>query len=248
MVRKAKFIPTGPSKLSQLIASLNAPPKLALSNLKSLKLTLAFQNDHFGARCASTSLGDNASDIILGSHFVKEQLPRIRYANPTLDIQVEKVRKTAQEAWRPEIELHFSASHPTFSLPVTHSPSTAANGSHKTLDMHEKWSTSILKELREAAGGDLWRQWKVESAATGLPLVPGEENEHRIVKRLPVPPPSLKVFRASRPPPLAPEPQSQQTSKGKEAEEVVLGSKETNQVEVPIPPPVPKTGVAAALP
>ena len=115
MVRKAKFIPAGLSKLSQLIASLNAPPRLTLPNLKSLRLTLAFQNDHFGARCAFTSLRESMClTIVISSHFVKEQLPRIQYANPTLDIQVEKVRKTAQEAWRPQMELDFSDSHPRF--------------------------------------------------------------------------------------------------------------------------------------
>ncbi|KAF8238685.1 hypothetical protein L208DRAFT_1240979 [Tricholoma matsutake] len=177
-----RTVPTGPSKLSKILAFLNAPPKLTLTNLKSLKLTLAFQNDHFGAR-----------------HFVKEQLPRIRYANPTLDIQVEKLRKTPQDTWRPEMELHFT------------------NGSQKTLDMHEKWSTTILKELMELAGGDPWRQWKVESASAGLPLVPGEENEHRVAKRTSVQLPSLKQFRASIPPPPIQESESQRTSKGKEA-------------------------------
>jgi small subunit ribosomal protein S25 len=80
--------------------------------------------------------------------------------------------------------------------------------------MHEKWSTTILKELMEIAGGDPWRQWKVKSAAAGMPLVPGEENE----------------------------PKSQPTPNGK------MMSTETNQVEVPIPPPVPKTGISAVLP
>ncbi|KAF9466895.1 hypothetical protein BDZ94DRAFT_1125798, partial [Collybia nuda] len=156
---------TGPSHLSKVLANLSATPKLGLSGLKSLKLSLAFRNDHFGAR-----------------HFVKEQLPRIRYANPVLNIQVEKVRKTAQEAWRPEMELEFT------------------NGQQKTLDLHEKWSTTILKELMDVAGENSWFQWKAEAKASGLPIVPGEERESLVVKR----PssgslPSLKVYRATAP-------------------------------------------------
>ena len=46
-------IAAGSSKLSRILTFLSASPKLTLSDLKSLKLTLAFQNDHFGARCAS---------------------------------------------------------------------------------------------------------------------------------------------------------------------------------------------------
>ncbi|GLB36709.1 putative mitochondrial ribosomal protein L51 / S25 / CI-B8 domain [Lyophyllum shimeji] len=164
MSRLAKRAAAGPSHLARVLAHLNAPPKLELSNLKTLRLSLAFRNDHFGAR-----------------HFVKDQLPRIRYANPNLDIQVEKVRKTPQEAWRPEMELEFT------------------DGKQKILDLHEKWSTTILKELMELAGGESWAKWKLEAAAAGLPLVPGEENEPRVVKRpTPTPLPSLKVFRGGQ--------------------------------------------------
>ncbi|RDB24602.1 hypothetical protein Hypma_008216 [Hypsizygus marmoreus] len=216
MGRRAKFVPTGPSHLARVLAGLNTQPKLTLSNLKTLKLSLAFRNDHFGAR-----------------HFVKEQLPRIRYANPNLDIQVEKVRKTAQEAWRPEMELEFT------------------DGQQKTLDMHEKWSSTILKELMEVAGGDAWAQWKLEAAATGQPLVPGEESEDSVVKRpAPTPLPSLKLFRATAPPPPAPESES---SKEKHTlEQAIAGEAslkaEEKQADIPIPPPRPKTGAAAVLP
>lgn len=110
--------------------------------------------------------------------------------------------------------------------------------------MHEKWSTTILKELMEVAGGDSWRQWKLEAASTGLPLVPGEENEHQVVKRSPVKLPSLKVFRASLPP--TPAPGSEPSKKDAKVTSGVPPG--TNQIEVPIPPPVPKTGVSAALP
>ncbi|KAG5643813.1 hypothetical protein DXG03_009589 [Asterophora parasitica] len=184
--RVAKRAAAGPSHLKRVLEHLNAGPKLTLSNLKSLKLSLAFQNDHFGAR-----------------HFVKEQLPRIRYANPDLDIQVEKVRKSATEAWRPELEVEFE------------------NGQQTTLDLHEKWSSTILKELMELAGGEPWAKWKAEAATKGLPVVAGEENEGKAVKRpTRTPLPSLKTFRANAPPPVDPT----------------------------ADPEPPKTGVAAALP
>lgn len=94
----------------------------------------------------------------------------------------------------------------------------------------------------EVAGGDPWRQWKVEATSADLPLVPGDENEGHVVKRTPNPLPSLKMFRSSRPPDRESEPQ--QTSKVKEGEDAMLGL----STEVPIPPLGPKTGVSAALP
>ncbi len=50
MVRKAKLAALGPSKLTQVLAKLNAQPRLTLDTLRSLRLSYAFQNDHFGAR------------------------------------------------------------------------------------------------------------------------------------------------------------------------------------------------------
>ncbi|KAG6841627.1 hypothetical protein C0991_009052 [Blastosporella zonata] len=178
-----------PSHLAKVLSNLKASPQLKLQNITSLKLSLAFRNDHFGAR-----------------HFVKEQLPRIRYANPDLDIQVEKWRKTKEEAWRPEMELEFG------------------DGERQTLDMHEKWSTTILKELMEVAGGTPWAKWKLEALAAGIPVVPGEEKEHTVVKRTttPTPLPSLNAFRAALPPP--------------------------SSQSIPPSDSTPKTGVSSALP
>ena len=42
-------------------------------------------------------------------HFVKEDLPRIRYANPTVDINVNKVQKTKEETLAPEMVVELSA-------------------------------------------------------------------------------------------------------------------------------------------
>ncbi|KAM6497811.1 hypothetical protein JOM56_005759 [Amanita muscaria] len=138
----------GPSKLSQILVNLNARPRLTLDSVKSLKVAYAFQNDHFGAR-----------------HFVKEQLPRVRYANPALDIQIEKLRKSPQENWRPELKVEF------------------INGPVEIIDMHGKWSTTILKELMDMAGGDLWAQWKSQARASDQPIIPGEVIQDSLKKK-----------------------------------------------------------------
>lgn len=43
-------------------------------------------------------------------HFVKEELPRIRWANPLLDIAVHRVPKTRQEKWAPHATVEFGES------------------------------------------------------------------------------------------------------------------------------------------
>lgn len=81
----------------------------------------------------------------------------------------------------------------------------------------------------EVAGGDPWFQWKAEAKAAGLPLVPGEENESRVVKRpSPVRLPSLNAYRASPPPPAA-------TATLTPADTALGETAKT--AEIPIPPP-----------
>ncbi|KIM39125.1 hypothetical protein M413DRAFT_37241, partial [Hebeloma cylindrosporum] len=124
--------------LQKLLTHLKAPPKLVLTGVKTLRLSLASKNDHFGAR-----------------HFLKEDLPRIRFANPNLDIQVKQVPKTEKEQWRPELEVEL------------------VNGKIEALDLQDKWSTTILKELMDLAGGDPWKQHVAEATRTGVPVLPG---------------------------------------------------------------------------
>jgi len=163
----------GTVRLAKLLSHLNASPKLALSGLKRLKLSYAFGNDHFGAR-----------------HFVRQNLPKIRFDNPNLEIEVERVKKTEQERWRPEMELEFE------------------NGKTTTLNLHNKWSTTILKELMTIAGGDPWKKHVATSIAAGLPPIFGEAFQQGIVKseverkvkKDTEPLPSLKEYRAKNPP------------------------------------------------
>ncbi|KAI0757545.1 hypothetical protein C8Q80DRAFT_1216138 [Daedaleopsis nitida] len=136
MPRKPKTIP-GPSRLSGILARLNQEPRPHLPNLKSLKLTYAFRNDHFGAR-----------------HFVKEDLPRIRYANPAVDIQINKLPKTKEEVWKPEMIVELK------------------NGTTLALDIEGKWSSAIFHELMDISAGSWWQRWKNEQVAAGLPSTP----------------------------------------------------------------------------
>ena len=113
MVSKAKLAALGPSKLSQALAQLNAQPKLTLNAIRSLRLSYAFRNDHFGARYGVANMERVRNDqCSFYRHFAKDFLPRIRYANPMLDIRVEKPKKTPQEAWRPAMEVEFSMLFP----------------------------------------------------------------------------------------------------------------------------------------
>ncbi|KAK7055450.1 L51-S25-CI-B8 domain-containing protein [Favolaschia claudopus] len=135
-------LPQGPSDLSRLVANLRVPPRLTLPSVSSLKLTLAARNDHFGAR-----------------HFLKEQLPRIRFANPDLEIQIRKMNKRREDDWRPELQVVFR------------------DGQTRTWNLHGKWSTQIIRELMDDAAPPSWERWKAEAARTGVPLIPGAENE-----------------------------------------------------------------------
>ncbi|KAF8553215.1 hypothetical protein OG21DRAFT_1414719 [Imleria badia] len=147
--RRGKFIPP-PSHLSRVLEQLNAGPRLALNGLRRVSLTLAARNDHMGAR-----------------HFIKEELPRIRWANPLLDIAVQKVPKTRDETWAPLATVEFQ------------------DGTTSSIDMSNKWSTTIAKELMDLAGGEPWKAYKSAALAAGHPVLPGEEKERlaQITKR-----------------------------------------------------------------
>jgi small subunit ribosomal protein S25 len=73
--------------------------------------------------------------------------------------------------------------------------------------LHNKWSTTILKELMTIAGGDPWKRYVADSTAAGLPVVAGEAFQWKVMKdemkrrvEDPEPLPSLKEFRAMNPP------------------------------------------------
>lgn len=107
MPRRPK-VPLGPSRLSQVLQALKKEPQPQLDTVKSLKLTLAFRNDHFGARYVSLRLAVHACFISMHHrHFVKEDLRRIRFVNPNMEIQVNKILKSPEETWSPEMQIEF---------------------------------------------------------------------------------------------------------------------------------------------
>ncbi|PPQ85032.1 hypothetical protein CVT26_007769 [Gymnopilus dilepis] len=137
MPPRSETLPGGILKLTKLLEHLNASPKLSLFGVKRLRVSLASQNDHFGAR-----------------HFVKEDLPRIRWANPNLEIHVHREMKSPKEQWKAHMEVELQ------------------NGPPKKLDMQDKWSSTILKELMDIAGGEPWKRHVQTCASTGAPLFP----------------------------------------------------------------------------
>ncbi|KAF8508475.1 hypothetical protein JB92DRAFT_3144999 [Gautieria morchelliformis] len=104
----------GPTRLSQIVKHLQQEPVPSLPALSSLKLRYALRNDHFGAR-----------------HFVKDDLPRIAYTNPSLKIVVDKMDKKTEDTLTPQMELVF------------------IDGSQHKIDMEKKWSSAIFTELLE---------------------------------------------------------------------------------------------------
>jgi hypothetical protein len=120
----------GPSRLSQMLQKLKSHPKPVLTpSLKSLKLTYAPRNDHFGARCVCHFPNSLVVAVLCAycnvlydasvanyRHFVKEELPRIRYANPTIAIEVSKVPKTEADTWQSSLWMEFGGSPLLLSL------------------------------------------------------------------------------------------------------------------------------------
>jgi len=111
--------PLGPSRLSQILKKLKADPKPVLTpSLKSLKLTYAIRNEHFGARyvrhfpniAPNLHAYPNALRGVLvenNRHFVKDELPRIQYANPTIAIEVNRIPKAKEDTWQSSVSMEF---------------------------------------------------------------------------------------------------------------------------------------------
>ncbi|KAJ3574990.1 hypothetical protein NP233_g1394 [Leucocoprinus birnbaumii] len=123
-LRNVKKLPTGYSRLSRVLDHLNQEPKLHLPKVTHLKVRW------------------NAKKLERGSkRFVRDALPRIRYANPALDIEVDKQWTGDVE---PQIQFRFT------------------NGEVKTISMkeHEDKPSALLTQVMDFAGGDPWAQYK----------------------------------------------------------------------------------------
>jgi small subunit ribosomal protein S25 len=125
------------------------------------------------------------------------------------------------------------------------SPATSfvtENGESKTLSLHEKWSSTILRELMDTAGGTAWETWKAERLVAGEPIVEGEEKHkeaEKLLRRRPVPP-SLEEWTVKK----------EMEAKAKEERKIEEERKREEAEEVELMPerPRPRTGAAAVLP
>ncbi|CAE6461969.1 unnamed protein product [Rhizoctonia solani] len=89
------------------------------SGVKSLRLDLAPKNGHWGAR-----------------HFLKDDLPRIAYANPDITYRVNKFRQfTREDPWKPSLQLEF------------------ADETKHDVQVDGRRSEEILKDVMKLAGG-----------------------------------------------------------------------------------------------
>lgn len=104
-----------PSSLAKTLAVLTRQPLPVLPpTLRSLSLSLAQRNAHYGAR-----------------HFLKEELPRIAYANPKLDVRVTRKEHKKETPWKPEmvVELGESVQSAVFLLELSlNAPTTSFSG------------------------------------------------------------------------------------------------------------------------
>ena len=205
----------GPSHLARILQNLRREPRPALPRLRALRLTLAARNDHFAAR-----------------HFIKEELPRIRYANPRLEISVEKKEKKEGEAWPATIELAYGAFIFSWSSEgaAMLMQMIVADGATETHALTESWSTDILTRVLDAGAGDGWKRWKETRAAQGLPPL-----DPPVVQ--PPPPPKTKHGR----PALS---LSQKPAKKVLGVEEVVGAEGSS----PAKPDFTKSGAAMVLP
>ncbi|KAI6022141.1 hypothetical protein BKA83DRAFT_4275522 [Pisolithus microcarpus] len=149
--------PLPPSHLFKVLQNLNTGPRLVLDrNLRAIRLRMV-KDEHVGAR-----------------HFVKEELPRIRWTNPALDIQVVKAgaakAQTRERQGEQQDQVMREVVRPTMEVEYE-------NGTIKTIDISNKWSTTITKELMDVAGGDTWKAYRTAALKAGHPLLPGEERE-----------------------------------------------------------------------
>jgi small subunit ribosomal protein S25 len=145
-----------------------------------------------------------STHYILTRHFVQEDLPRIRYANPDLDIDVIKWRKEKNDHWRPELEVKFGSSFPASKWPLLSTDLPTDGGRVKIVDMDAKTSSTILKEVMSIAGGDPWKTHVEKATKAGTPIFPGEPLDDEQTKQASKkeggkPLPNLWEFRKANP-------------------------------------------------
>ena len=115
---------------------------------------------------------------------MKEQLPRIRWANPLLDIHIINTPKEGEDELpvQPELLVEYGKFYITINLVycmtyLWQHCAVSENGASRTINLSKKWSTTIVKELMDLAGGDAWKAYKSAALTSGHPILPGEEKE-----------------------------------------------------------------------
>jgi hypothetical protein len=85
-----------PSGLSKILRHLTQPPIPSLPSLKTIHITYAARNNHFGARYTPMSVKPHEISAPF-RHFVKDDLPRIAFHNPRIHIEVKKIRGSSDQ-------------------------------------------------------------------------------------------------------------------------------------------------------
>jgi hypothetical protein len=198
--------------------------------------------------------------MCVGRYFVKEELPRIRYANPHLEIEVDKLNPSSpsHRTRDPSMVLEFSKYRPFFAFAnlIQVDP---ANGPSKILPLSQKWSTQIVTDLMSIAGSPfIWSKWVEERTARGESLYVDRygngQGKEGYVKR-------PRVWRVG----WARKAGYSRKEKGVETEEAVSLGNEKKEIEdrktegdelktllglgtMPVETGPPKTGITTALP
>lgn len=107
---------------------------------------------------------------------MKEELPRIRFANPALVIEVDKLDPTnpKQKAQKSSITLEYGALF--WPLSTTYiNLACSANRPAQTISITQARSTGLLTDLMALAGSPAWSEWVKQRTAKGEPIIPEPE-------------------------------------------------------------------------
>lgn len=122
----------------------------------------------------------------------------------------------------------------------------AEDGISKTLPLHGKWSSTILRELMDTAGGTAWETWKAERLIAGEPIVEGEqeaEKAEKLIRKTPVPM-SWEEWNVHK----EKEVKAKEARKVEEEKEREDAERKAAEVELMPERPRPRTGAGAVLP
>ena len=86
-------------------------------------------------------------------HFLKEDLPRIAYANPNVVYRVDKSRQlTIEKPWAPSLQLEFGESSALLRF-LLWTNRGIVDGTKHDIEVDGKQSGEIMKQVMKIAGG-----------------------------------------------------------------------------------------------